>query len=54
MSRQVGIMAGRPAKVARNAAEDVPGNDAVTNCDGGHGSGAGTKAVGGLMQQVSI
>ena len=54
MSRQVGSMAGRPAKVARNAAGDVPGNDAIINGDGGHGRGAGTKAVGGLMQQVSI
>ena len=54
MSRQVGSMAGRPAKVARDATEDVPGTVAITNCDGGHRSGAGTKAVGGLMQQVSI
>ena len=47
-------MAGRPAKVARNAAEDAPGDDAITNGDGGHGGGAGTKAAGGLLQQVSI
>ena len=47
-------MAGRPAKVARDATEDVPGINAVTNCDGGRRSGAGTKAVGDLMQQVSI
>ena len=54
MSRQVGSMAGHPAKVARNAAEDVPGDDAITNGDGGHGGGAGTRAARGLLQQVSI
>ena len=54
MSRQVGSMAGRSAKVARDATEDVPGINAVANYDGGRGGGAGTKAVGDLMQQVSI
>ena len=54
MSRQVGIWAGRPARVARDAVEDAPNNHASTNGDGGHEGGAGARATEGLVQQVSI
>ena len=52
MSRQVGIWAGRPARVARNAVEDAPNDHASTNGD--HEGGAGARATEGLVQQVSI
>ena len=54
MSRQVGIWASRPARVARNAVEDAPNDHASTNGDGGHEGGAGARATEGLVQQVSI
>ena len=61
MSRQVGIWAGRPARVARDAVEDAPNNHAVEDAlndhastNGGHEGGAGARAIEGLVQQVSI
>ena len=54
MSRQVGIWASRPARVARNAVEDAPNDHASTIGDGGHRGGTGARATEGLVQQVSI
>ena len=52
MSRQCGSMAGRPAKVARDAVEDAPGGGAITNSARDHGMGTGANVAGGQMQQV--
>ena len=54
MSRQCGSMGVRPAKVARNAREDVDRGGAITNDAGGHGVGTGTSVAGSKVQQVSL